>query len=114
MKYTDKSGKGTHINLYHESACSTYWQYVCVNLNDLASNTPDLWNNRQTGSLMYVKDIYISEEVMVDDVWIGSTPLSGNCSVIDDFSFQCAGTRRVPPTNFSGERGGRGLWFMLK
>ena len=77
MKYTDESGKKTNTNLYHESACSTHWQYECVDLNKLARNS-DALNKRQLGSVMYVKDIYISDHVMVDDVWIGNTPLSGN------------------------------------
>ena len=79
VKYTDKSGQQTHINLYHESACSRNWQYECINLNDMATNNADLWNNKQTGSIMYVKDIYISPEAMVDDVWIGTTLVSGIC-----------------------------------
>ncbi|CAB3988469.1 fibrocystin-L isoform X1, partial [Paramuricea clavata] len=77
VKYTDKQGTQTHTNLYHaETAIPQRWQYVCVNLNELATADTNLWGNRQTGSIMYVKDIYISGHVMVDDVWIGSTTVT--------------------------------------
>ena len=78
MKYTDRQGTRTHINLHHdEIAIPQHWKYVCANLNELAMADTNLWGNRQTGSIMYVKDIYISGHVMVDDVWIGSAPVSG-------------------------------------
>ena len=78
MKYTDKQGTQTYTHLYHqETAIPQLWQYVCVNLNELAMANIYLWGKRQTGSIMCVKNIYISGHVMVDDVWIGSAPVSG-------------------------------------
>ena len=76
MKYTGKNGNGKHSNLFHEYPCSTRWQYDCFNLNDLAVNS-DMWQDKKQGSRLFVKDIYISKEVMVDDVWIGRSPASG-------------------------------------
>ena len=76
VKYTDESGKNTNTNLYHEFACTTHWQYECADLNELARSS-DALNNRLLGSVMNVKDIYISDHVMVDDVWIGNVASLG-------------------------------------
>ena len=76
--YRDSSGADQHTNLEHESSCSTRWKHECINLIDLATNA-EFWENRLTGYPMMVKDIYISKEAMVDDVWIGKNDVAGSC-----------------------------------
>ena len=79
VKYTDKSGvlRYMYVDYRTDSYSKTQWNHMCINFYDYASNYDNLIGQKQPGSLIYVRNIYISQGLLIDDIWIGRVPMKG-------------------------------------
>jgi hypothetical protein len=79
VQYKDKSNDGETMNIYYnvESYTPQIWNHICINMYDVVSANTELSNDRKPGSSVYMKIIYISRPLYVDDIWIGRIPLTG-------------------------------------
>ncbi|XP_028395269.1 fibrocystin-L-like [Dendronephthya gigantea] len=78
IKYKDTSKTNREMTLQHtlETYTPNKWNHICVNMYSLITANSQLSNARKPGSSVFMKTIFISRSLYVDDIWIGRIPVT--------------------------------------